>query len=154
MILFFNKQFRAENGLINDLAKKIRKSELMGLERSIHGNTEIYTLGDNISISFDILGNKLTVAAQKTGEHILDMNCEYVGGRSDAAELQNARFHMFSRLLSVARETYEAHLEKTKRLSKAIMKKQAEEARLDKAKAEKKAAEVAITTARQRLKSL
>ena len=154
MILFFNKQFRAENGLINDLAKKIKKSELMGLQRSIHGNTEIYTLGGNINILFDILGNKLIVIAQKTGERILDMNCEYVGGFSDADELQNARFHMFSRLLDVARKTYEVHLEKTKKLSMATMKMMAEEARLDKAKAEKAAAEAAIVEARQRLKSL
>ncbi len=58
------------------------------MQRSIHGNTEIYTLGNNINILFDILGNKLTVIAQKTDERILNMNCEYVDGFSDADELQ------------------------------------------------------------------
>ena len=51
MILLLNKQYREENGMINDLAKKIKKSTV--LECKILGNTEIYTL-DNIIVSFDI----------------------------------------------------------------------------------------------------
>lgn len=151
MILFFNKQFREENGLINDLAKKIKKSK--ALERKIRENTEIYTL-DNMIVSFDILTNTLRVCAKQTGENILDMNCGFMGGSSDAAELQNARFHMFSNLLDVARKTYEDYVKEAQRQSRALQQQQERQARLSKAEAEKAAAEAAIVNARKRIKSL
>ena len=151
MILFFNKQYREENGLINDLARKIKKSKT--LERKTQRNAEVYML-DNATISFDILSHQLIVAERKTGERILDMSCEYAGGFTDADELQNARFHMFSNLLSVARKTYEAKVEEEEKLALATKKIQAEQARLSKAEAEKAAAEAAIVNARKRIKSL
>lgn len=151
MILFFNKQFREESGLINDLAKKIKRSTV--LERKTQDNTEIYTL-ENIIVSFDILNHKLVVVAKNSGEHILDMNCEFVGVYSEADELQNARFHMFSNLLSVVRKTYENNVEKAQKLSMSAEKLRVKQAQLDKAEAEKVAAEAAIVAARKRLKSL
>ena len=114
MILFFNKQFREENGIINDLIKKFKKSTI--LECKTQGNTEIYTL-DTITVSFDILNHKLVVAEKKTGEHVLDMNCDFVQTFSEADELQNARFHMFSRLLEAARKTYEKNAEKARQIN-------------------------------------
>lgn len=151
MILFLNKQFREENALINDLAKKIKKSTV--LEFKTQGNTEIYAMA-NIIVSFDILSKKLVVAEKKTGEHVLDMNCEFVGVFSEAHELQNARFNMFSRLLDVARKTYESNIEKAKKISLATKKIQEKEEQLNKAMAEKAVAEEAIAAARKRLKSL
>ena len=151
MILFFNKQFREESGLINDLAKKIKKSTV--LECKTQGNTEIYTLG-NITISFDVFSKKLRVVVQKTGESVLDMNCDFVGGYTDVAKLQNARFDMFSKLLSFARKTYENNVEKAKKLSMAAEELREKQALLDIALGEKAIAEEAIVTARKRLKSL
>lgn len=151
MILFFNKQFREENGIINDLAKKIKKSKI--LECKTQGNTEIYTL-DNITVSFDILNHKLVVAEKKTGEHVLDMNCDFVQIFSEADELQNARSHMFSRLLEVARKTYEKNAEKAKRLSTAAEELREKQALFDRTQREEKAVNEAIVAARKRLKSL
>ena len=151
MILFFNKQFREENGIINDLAKKIKKSKI--LERKTQGNTEIYTL-DNITVSFDILNHKLVVAEKKTGEHVLDMNCDFVQTFSEADELQNARFHMFSRLLEAARKTYEKNAEKAKQLSTAAEELRKKQALFDITQREEKAVKEAIAAARKRLKSL
>ncbi len=151
MILFFNKQFRAENSLINDLAKKIKKSKI--LECKTQGNTEIYTL-DNITVSFDILNHKLVVAEKKTGEHVLDMSCDFVQTFSEADELQNARFHMFSRLLEVARKTYEKNAEKAKKLSIAAEELRKKQALFDIAQRDEKAVNEAIAAARKRIKSL
>ena len=150
MILFFNKQYRAENGMINDLAKKIKKSTVV--EREIRGNTEVYKL-DNMAISFDILGSKLTVEEKKTGGAIVDMDCKF-GGNFAGDELQNARFDMFSNLLEVARKTYEAHIEKAKKMSMAAKKMQEKKLLLEKVSAEKAVAEEAIVAARKRLKGL
>ena len=151
MILIFNKQYRQESGLISDLVKKIKKSNV--LERQTQGNTEIYTL-ENIIISFDILASKLTVCEKNTGETILDMDCNYVAGRSDAIVLQNARFDMFSHLLNAARTTCEANVKEAKRQQQALKIQQERQAVLNSAQAKKAAAEAAIATARQRLKSL
>lgn len=151
MILFFNKQFREENGIINDLAKKIKKSKI--LECKTQGNTEIYTL-DTITVSFDILNHKLVVAEKKTGEHVLDMNCDFVQTFSEADELQNARSHMFSRLLEAARKTYEKNAEKAKRLSTAAEELREKQALFDRTQREEKAVNEAIVAARKRLKSL
>ena len=150
MILFFNKQYREENGMINDLAKKIKKSTVV--EREIRGNTEVYKL-DNMAISFDILGSKLTVEEKKTGGAIVDMDCKF-GGNFAGDELQNARFDMFSNLLEVARKTYEAHIEKAKKMSMAAKKMQEKKQLLEKVSAEKAVAEEAIVAARKRLKGL
>ena len=150
MILFFNKQYRAESNLIGDLAKKIKKSKVV--EREIRGNTEVYKL-DNMVISFDILGSKLTVEEKKTGEAIVDMDCKF-GGNFAGDELQNARFDMFSNLLEVARKTYEAHIEKAKKMSMAAKKMQEKKQLLEKVSAEKAVAEEAIVAARKRLKGL
>ena len=151
MILFFNKQYREENGMINDLEKKIKKSTV--LECKILGNTEIYTL-DNIIVSFDILSKKLAVVVRNTGERVLDMNCGFVGVGYGVDELQNARFDMFSNLLEVARKTYEAHIEKAKKMSMVAKKMQEKKQLLEKVSAEKAVAEEAIVAARKRLKGL
>lgn len=151
MILFFNKQFREENGIINDLAKKIKKSKI--LERKTQGNTEIYTL-DTITVSFDILNHKLVVAEKNTGEHVLDMNCDFVQTFSEADELQNARSHMFSRLLEAARKTYEKNAEKAKQLSTAAEELREKQALFDRTQREEKVVNEAIVAARKRLKSL
>ena len=151
MILFFNKQYREENGMINDLAKKIKKSTV--LECKILGNTEIYTL-DNIIVSFDILSKKLAVVVRNTGERVFDMNCEFAGVGYGVDELQNARFDMFSNLLEVARKTYEAHIENAKKMSMAAKKMQEKKQLLEKVSAEKAAAEAAIVEARKKLKAL
>ena len=150
MILFFNKQYRAENNMINDLAKKIKKSKVV--EREIRGNTEVYKL-DNMVISFDILGSKLTVEEKKTGEAIVDMDCKF-GGNFAGDELQNARFDMFSNLLEVARKRYKAHIEKAEKMNQASKKLQEKQAQLSKVETEKAAAEAAIVEARKKLKSL
>ena len=150
MILFFNKQYRAESNLIGDLAKKIKKSKVV--EREIRGNTEVYKL-DNMAISFDILGSKLTVEEKKTGEAIVDMDCKF-GGIFAGDELQNARSDMFSNLLEVARKTYKAHTEKAERMNQASKKIQEEQAQLSKVETERAVAEAAIVEARKKLKSL
>jgi Ser/Thr protein kinase RdoA (MazF antagonist) len=152
MILLFNKQYRQENALISDLAKKIKKSET--LKREIRNNDEIYKL-DTIKITFSILDRTIVVSENKPhGQNIVSMDCKFVNGYSEADELQRARFSMFSRLIEMARQTYNKKLEKTKEFEKGKERVRNKKKSLEQIAAEKAVAEAAITNARQKLKSL
>ncbi len=152
MILIFNKQYRQEKGLIDDLKAAIKKSKKM--EKDLKGNTEIYKL-DTIKIHFDVLTCCLKVMKNEPhAEVIADLDCKFVNTYSDNAELQRKRFEMFSGLLETARQTYNNKIEKAAKLENATKKILAEKTKLDRAAAEAKAAQTAIVAARQKLKSL
>ena len=95
--------------------------------RVSNGNTELYKL-DNININFESITRVLTVT-DKNDNVIFDTGCQHTGNK-----LQQARYHMFSNLLQRARDTYDRGV--------------------DKAKAEKAAAEAKIIEVRKRIKSL
>ena len=134
MILMFNKQYREESKLISELVKKIKKSQ--SLTKEYMENSEIYIL-DVICIEFEVSKARLTVK-DKSDNVIVEMDCM----RAQDA-LQEARFDMFAQLLVIARDTHDNKKEM-----------EAKQKELDKATADKAAAEAAIFNARQRLKRL
>ena len=107
MFLMFNKQYRMEEKLVSELAKKIKKSS--HLEVSYVKNEEIYTL-DNLSISFDVTSHQIVVS-DKSGQEITFLNCAY----SEHDDFQQARYNWFHHLLcDVARKRKKEEEEKQK----------------------------------------
>ena len=145
MILMFNKQYREESKLISELVKKIKKSQ--SLTKEDRENSEIYIL-DTIRIEFEVSKTRLTVK-DKSDNVIVEMDCMWA---QDA--LQEARFYMFSHLLEIARNTHDKRLNKAKQFEQVKKEMEAKQKELDKATADKSAAEAAIFNARQRLKRL
>lgn len=145
MILMFNKQYREESKLISELVKKIKKSQ--SLTKEYMENSEIYIL-DTICIEFEVSKNRLTVK-DKSDNVIVEMDCMW---GQDA--LQEARFYMFAQLLEIARNTHDKRLNKAEQFEQYKKEMEAKQKELDKATADKAAAEAAIFKARQRLKRL
>lgn len=145
MILMFNKQYREESKLISELVKKIKKSQ--SLTKEYRGNSETYIL-DTICIEFEVSKNILTVK-DKSDNVIVEMDCMWA---QDA--LQEARFYLFAQLLEITRNTHDKRLNKAEQFEQYKKKMETKQKELDKATADKAAAEAAIFKARQRLKRL
>lgn len=154
MILVFNKQYRQEEKLFRELKKKINQSKSM-VKGSDGKNAEIYKL-DSIDVHF-FIGSKYKLKVfDKSGGVIIDMDIPAFKATpySDADELGNARWNMFSHLLMATRDVYSKRTEKAKKLEQATRKLQEEQAKLGKAARDKAAAEAVIVNATNRLKSL
>lgn len=103
-MLFFNKQYREEGKLFDQLAKKISKSK--NIIYSSEGNSVLYQM-DSIDIGFEIIGQKLAVLDKK-GDIIVELDCKYAGAPYNIEiKLANARFIRFSNLLNFIREQYD-----------------------------------------------
>ena len=115
MFLIFNKEYRQFEKIMSELYKKAKKSQKMTVKQ----DPETYEL-DTVNVAFDVVKDVLTVT-DKAGEEIVSFNCRYSGND----ELQNAKFNMFSDLLSRFREIYGARQEKQKmnRAAQAVKEK-------------------------------
>ena len=113
MFLIFNKQFRAEERLVAELGRKIKKSETFRVSR--RGNTETYSL-DSMNIAFDVISHEI-IARDKSGKIVFAMDCSYDAND----EMQHQRFHWFHHLLvNVARKREsEIQQKKTQALQQA-----------------------------------
>ncbi len=150
MILMFNKQYRKESKLFEELQSKIKKSQSIATGYLAQG--EFYKL-DSIDLYFDVDKYLLTVK-DKSGNVIVELNCKFAGAPyNDEMELANARFHMLSALLDAARKQYNKRAEK-KKLEQATKKAQAKIAEKKKAEKEQALKEAAVTKAYERLKGL
>ncbi len=142
----FNKQYRKESKLFDELKSKIKKSQSIATGYLAQG--EFYKL-DSIDLYFDVEKYLLTVK-DKSGNVIVELNCKFAGAPyNDEMELANARSHMLSALLDTARKQYNKRAEK-KKLEQAT-KKIAEKKKAEKEQALK---EAAVTKAYERLKGL
>ena len=94
-MLIFNKQFRTEEKIISELAKKIRKSKKF---IKSYKSGEAYEL-DTIEIEFFVVSPVEIIVFDKSGETILSMNCD----RHAGDEMQDVRNRWFSELLERAR---------------------------------------------------
>lgn len=115
LFLVFTKQYRAEEKIISELTKKIKKSN--SFKYSVVKNTETYEL-DGIVIDFTLTQSRKMVVRDKAGEEIYSMNGDY----DMLDEMQETRFNWFSHLLTVAREREadkQAKKQKTKKLKDA-----------------------------------
>lgn len=112
MFLIFNKQYRTEEKLISELAKKIKKSlSFKSYDAGDKDNEEIYEL-DSVFIGFDITNHKITVS-DKAGNEIVSLDCKY----NAYDEFQQARGKWFHYLLcGVARKRKKQEEEKQKKL--------------------------------------
>lgn len=154
MILVFNKQYRQEEKLFRELKKKINQSKSM-VKGSDGKNAEIYKL-DSIDVHFFIGSKYKLKVCDKSGGVIIDMDIPAFKATpySDADELGNARWNMFSHLLMATRDVYSKRTEKAKKLEQATQELQKKQAALDKATRDKATAEAVIVNATNRLKSL
>ena len=143
-MLIFNKQFRAEEKVINELRKKIKKTE--NFDRLDKGNCEKYVL-DNITISFNVLDGDLTVT-DKNNNEIVTINC----GFKDEP-LQQARNNWFSDLLDFARKRFEEKEMKMAKIKEIQKAKNAVET-AQKAKADQDAQRLEMLNAAKRIKGL
>jgi len=109
MFLIFNKQYRAEEKLISELNKKIKKSKTFSDIREEFG--EIYKL-DNLDIVFYLSEHVLSVL-DKSGAEIIKINCKENAGD----DLQRERANWFHHLLcDVARKRAKQEEEKQKKI--------------------------------------
>ena len=151
-MLIFNKQFRAEEKVINELRKKIKKTEnfdrLDGIFDRLDSkdNCEKYVL-DNITISFNVLDGDLTVT-DKNNNEIVTINC----GFKDEP-LQQARYNWFSDLLDFARKRFEEKEMKMAKIKEIQKAKNAVET-AQKAKADQDAQRLEMLNAAKRIKGL
>lgn len=99
-MLIFNKQYRTEEKIIAELAKKIKNAEPFFMH--IDGNAEVYELPGGMWISFDVVTYKLEVTIG--GKRVIELDCKF-----DANDnMQQARNNWFSVLLnSYARKRLE-----------------------------------------------
>ncbi len=152
MFLVFNKQYRQEEKLFRELKNKIKKSKSM-VGGSSNKLGEFYKL-DSIDIHFFVTSERKLKVFDKSYAAIVEISADIKGyPNSDEYELSNARFHMFSNLLSFARNNYQKRIEKDK-MNQATKKLQEKKAKLDKAAKDKAEAEAVIANATNRLKSL
>jgi len=138
MFFVFSKQFRTEEKIFSELAKKIKESKKIA--QSWDGLAEVYKL-DTIKIEFISATPAQILVYDKAGKEILSLDCEY----NDADRMQQARSHWFSGLLADARKRYEKDTgkEKMRRASAKI-----------KAKKEQEKHEAAMVKALDEIKSL
>lgn len=113
-MLIFNKQYRAEEKIIAELAKKIKKAETLFMH--IDGNAEVYELPGGMWISFDVVTYKLEVTIG--GDRVIDFDCKF----DSNDEMQQVRNNWFSGLLNnYARKCFEK-IEKAKQKSSGLNK--------------------------------
>ena len=138
MFFVFSKQFRTEEKIFSELAKKIKESKKIA--QSWDGLAEVYKL-DTIRIEFISATPAQILVYDKAGKEILSLDCEY----NDADRMQQARSHWFSGVLADARKRYEKDTgkEKMRRASAKI-----------KAKKEQEKHEAAMVKALDKIKSL
>ncbi len=138
MFFVFSKQFRTEEKIFSELAKKIKESKKIA--QSWDGLAEVYKL-DTIRIEFISATPAQILVYDKAGKEILSLDCEY----DDADRMQQARSHWFSGVLADARKRYEKDTgkEKMRRASAKI-----------KAKKEQEKHEAAMVKALDKIKSL
>lgn len=109
MLLFGNKQMRAEEKIFGELSKEIKKSKEFSVK--IQDNKEIYNLFA-LDICFDILKKDLIVTG-KTGEKIISLPCDFT-----PTDVRQKRFSMFSNLLEEARKRANKEQEKANKQEK------------------------------------
>ena len=108
MFLIFNKQYRAEDKLISELVKKIKKSKTFSVDDK---DKEIYKL-DNLDIVFDLPEHVLSVL-DKSGAEIIKIDCTNKSGD----DFQQERAKWFHHLLcDVARKRKNQEKEKQKKI--------------------------------------
>ena len=123
MFFVFSKQFRTEEKIFSELAKKIKESKKIA--QSWDGLAEVYKL-DTIRIEFISATPAQILVYDKAGKEILSLDCEY----NDADRMQQARSHWFSGVLADARKRYEKDTGKEKmRRASAKIKAQKEQER-------------------------
>lgn len=96
-MLFFNTQYRDEQKIIDELAKKIKKAETFYMHPE-DKNKEVYELPGGLWISFDVVTYDLEVTIG--GKPEFRLNCKY----DNYDKLQTARSNAFSSLLDKARK--------------------------------------------------
>ena len=144
MILIFNKQYRQFEKIMSELLKKAKKSQKMEQK----DDPETYYL-DNVNVAFDVVKYVLTVT-DKAGEEIVSINCKFAGA---GYELQNAKFNLFSDLLSHFRKIYNARQEKQKMDRAAEKVKQEANAKAKQQEMEAKKAQ-ALSDAYEKLRGM
>ena len=123
MFFVFSKQFRTEEKIFSELAKKIKESKKIA--QSWDGLAEVYKL-DTIRIEFISATPAQILVYDKAGKEILSLDCEY----NDADRMQQARSHWFSGVLADPRKRYEKDTGKEKmRRASAKIKAQKEQER-------------------------
>lgn len=149
-MLLFNKQYRAECKLFDELTRKIRKSK--DIKYEIVGNSTICKL-DSIDITFHS-NKRLLEVKDKKGDVIISLNCQFSGTPYNTEmELSNARFNMYCHLHETARKRHDVLMQKEK-MEAATRKAQAKISEKKKAETEKVLKEVAVTKAYERLRGL
>ena len=146
MFLIFNKQFRTEQKIINELMKKVKNTKKV--IKSLIGNSEKYEL-DTLDITFNVTKPQKFVVADKTGEEIVSMDCEF----QDGNEIQCVRFNWFSELLKAAREREQKEIYGRVKEDQIMAARRALEAAV-KAQKEKEAIEAAMCNSLKRIKKL
>lgn len=113
-MLIFNKQYRAEEKIISELAKKIKNSET--IFQRIEGDSEIYEI-HGMWIIFDLVTRKLSVSIG--GKNIFELNCKL-----DAYDkMSEVRYNWFNTLLEkYARKRWSDEFIKQERDSKKSAK--------------------------------
>jgi len=94
-LLIFNKVYRQEKALIDDIAKKLRKSIVFNTETVTQG--EKYHLDNELIIEFDVSKHDIKIY---NGNNFAEFNCTF----DQYNEMQQKRFGWFSALLNIARE--------------------------------------------------
>lgn len=149
-MLLFNKQYRAECKLFDELARKIRKSK--DIKYEIVRNSTICKL-DSIDITFHS-NKRLLEVKDKKGDVIISLNCQFSGTPYNTEmELSNARFNMYCHLHHTAGKRHDVLMQKEK-MEEATRQAQAKISEKKKAETEKVLKEVAVTKAYERLRGL
>ena len=152
MDLQFNKQYRQEKKLFNELAKKVVKSKK--IELKYEGFVKVFQL-ESIDIYYAFRdGFKVKVLDKNGCVVVPEMYCQPVPGNGLEQQLQYERHVMFHDLLYLAGSFHHQRLVQAQKQASEEKKRQEQQARLDKAVADKIAAEMTIKQSLQRLKSL
>lgn len=150
-MLLFNKQYRAECKLFDELTRKIRKSK--DIKYEIVGNSTICKL-DSIDITFHS-NKRLLEVKDKKGDVVISLNCQFSGTPYNTEmELSNARFNMYCHLHHTAGKRHDVLRQMEAATRKAQAKISEKKKAKKKAETEKVLKEVAVTKAYERLRGL
>lgn len=154
MTLKSYKQYDQESKLFNELAKKVVQSQNIAVK--YEGEISIFQL-DSVDIYFMCNnGFKIKVLDKNGCVVVAELDCAFVFGTSLEQQLQYKRYYMFHNLLWLVNSVYnqrQSQLPWQKR-TESTQKQQENQVRLDKAVADKIAAEMTIKNSLQRLKYL
>ncbi|MBR4891947.1 MAG: hypothetical protein IKZ34_02065 [Alphaproteobacteria bacterium] len=152
MLLVYNRQYQQENKLFNELAKKIVKSKKIGLK--YEGLASIFQL-DSIDIFFILdKGHKIKVLDKGGCVVVPELNCTLTHGSTVEKQLQDVRYYRLNDLYSLACGMRNQRQLQEQKTTDSIQISQEEQVRLDKAIADRMAAEMTIKTALRRLKTI